>query len=129
MTLSLWCLVIVALLPYVLAGVGSYFRRANLGVVDNDNPRTQATLLEGAGARAYAAQANAWEALALLLVGLALVHFTGNADQAGTASLIFLIARILHAVFYVRGAATLRSLSFLAAFGAWIWLIVIAASG
>ena len=129
MTLSLWCLVIVALLPYVLAGVGSYFRRANLGVVDNDNPRTQATLLEGAGARAYAAQANAWEALALLLVGLALVHFTGNADHAGTASLIFLIARILHAVFYVRGAATLRSLSFLAAFGAWIWLIVIAASG
>ena len=74
MTLSLWCLVIVAVLPYVLAGVGGYFRRTNLGTVDNDNPRGQAALLEGAGARAYAAQANAWEALALFLVGLALVH-------------------------------------------------------
>ena len=99
----------VALLPYVLASVGGYFRRTNLGTVDNDNPRGQAALLEGAGARAYAAQANAWEAVALLLVGLALVHFTGTADQAGTASVIFVIARILHAVFYIRGAATLRS--------------------
>ena len=129
MTLSLWCLVIVALLPYVLAGVGGYFRRTNLGTVDNDNPRGQASLLEGAGARAYAAQANAWEALALFLVGLALVHFTGTADQAGTASMVFVIARILHAVFYIRGAPTLRSLSFFGALGAWIWLIVIAASG
>ncbi len=129
MTLSLWCLVIVAVLPYVLAGVGGYFRRTNLGTVDNDNPRGQAALLEGAGARAYAAQANAWEALALFLVGLALVHFTGNADQAGTASVIFVIARILHAVFYIRGVAMLRSLSFFGALGAWIWLVVIAASG
>ena len=129
MTLSLWCLVIVALLPYVLASVGGYFRRTNLGTVDNDNPRGQAALLEGAGARAYAAQANAWEAVALLLVGLALVHFTGTADQAGTASVIFVIARILHAVFYIRGAATLRSLSFLGALAAWFWLIVIATSG
>ncbi len=120
---------IVALLPYVLAGVGGYFRRTNLGTVDNDNPRGQAALLEGAGARAYAAQANAWEALALFLVGLALVHFTGNADQAGTASVIFVIARILHAVFYIRGVAMLRSLSFFGALGAWIWLVVIAASG
>ena len=48
-----------------LAGVGGYFRQANLGAVDNENPRTQAALLEGAGARAYAAQANAWEAVAL----------------------------------------------------------------
>ena len=120
---------IVALLPYVLAGVGGYFRRTNLGTVDNDNPRGQAALLEGAGARAYAAQANAWEALALFLVGLALVHFTGNADQAGTASVIFVIARILHAVFYIRSVAMLRSLSFFGALGAWIWLVVIAASG
>ena len=120
---------IVALLPYVLAGVGGYFRRTNLGTVDNDNPRGQAALLEGAGARAYAAQANAWEALALFLVGLALVHFTGKADQAGTASVIFVIARILHAVFYIRGVAMLRSLSFCGALGAWIWLVVIAASG
>ncbi|MCH2354325.1 MAG: MAPEG family protein [Pseudomonadales bacterium] len=129
MTLSLWCLVIVAVLPYVLAGVGGYFRRTNLGTVDNDNPRGQAALLEGAGARAYAAQANAWEALALFLVGLALVHFTGTADQAGTASIVFVIARILHAIFYISGAATLRSVSFFGAVGAWIWLIVIAASG
>jgi len=127
--LSLWCLVIVALLPYVFAGVGGYFRQANLGAVDNENPRTQAALLEGAGARAYAAQANAWEAVALFLVGLALVHFTGTADQAGTASIVFVIARILHAIFYISGAATLRSVSFFGAVGAWIWLIVIAASG
>ena len=129
MTLSLWCLVIVAVLPYVLAGVGGYFRRTNLGTVDNDNPRGQAALLEGAGARAYAAQANAWEAVALFLVGLALVHFTCTADQAGTASIVFVIARILHAIFYISSAATLRSVSFFGAVGAWIWLIVIAASG
>ena len=129
MALSLWCLVIVARRPYVCAGVGGYFRQANLGAGDNENPRTQAALLEGAGARAYAAQANAWEAVALFLVGLALVHFTGTADQAGTASIVFVIARILHAIFYISGAATLRSVSFFGAVGAWIWLIVIAASG
>jgi len=128
MTTPFWCLVLVAGLPIGLALVGDYFRHADLGSVDNRDPRGQAARLQGAGARAYAAQANAWEALPLFSVAVLVAHLSGgDPSSSAIASVVFLIARVAHAVFYIADQSTLRSVSFLVAFGCCIWLVAIAA--
>jgi uncharacterized MAPEG superfamily protein len=128
MTTPFWCLVLVAGLPIGLALVGDYFRHVELGSVDNRDPRGQAARLEGAGARAYAAQANAWEALPLFAVAVFVAHLSGgDTSNSAIASVLFLIARVAHAAFYIADRSTLRSVSFLVAFGCCIWLVVIAA--
>ena len=65
MSVLIICLFIGAILPIALSWVGGYFRMQQFGKVDNKNPRAQSAGLEDTGARAVAAQQNAWEALAL----------------------------------------------------------------
>jgi len=77
MNTVLACLLIAVLTPYVLAGIGGYHKGKQLGKVDNNNPRAQAAQLTGAGARAVAAQQNAWEALAVFTASLAAAFFAG----------------------------------------------------
>jgi uncharacterized MAPEG superfamily protein len=129
MTTPFWCLVIVAVIPYVLAGAGGYFKTRQFGKPDNNEPRAQAAQLEGAGARAGAAQHNAWEALALFTPAVILAHLAGaDPGMSATASLLFLAARVVHPVLYIAGQATLRSLVFVVGFGSAIWLFSLAAS-
>ena len=128
MTTPLWCLVIVAALPQLLALLGDYYRKSALGSIDNDDPRGQAARLEGSGARAYAAQQNAWEALPTFMVAVWVAHAAGaDAPASAIASIGFVATWLLHAVFYVTGLSTLRSLSFLAGIGCCTWLVVLAA--
>jgi uncharacterized MAPEG superfamily protein len=113
MTTPFWCLVVVALLPYVLAGVGGYFRIQQLGTLDNQHPRIQAQQLEGIAARAYAAQQNAWEALPFFGVAVVLAHLAGaDPGASATAAIAVLGARILHPILYLADQATARSLIF-----------------
>src|SRR5512134_2190948 len=126
MSTPLWCLVIVALLPYVLSFTGGYFRMRQLGAVDNKHPRQQVAKLEGVGARAYAAQANAWEALGFFTAAVAVLHLA-NPDVARGAtaanlSLGFLATRVLHPIFYLANLDLLRSLAFLVGLGCVIGL-------
>jgi uncharacterized MAPEG superfamily protein len=118
MTTPLWCLVIVAILPYVLAPLGGYFRIQQFKGLDNKHPRIQQAKMEGIGARALVAQQNAWEALAFFTAAVVVSHFT-QADP-GTASKLsvgFLVTRILHPVLYLANIDTLRSLVFLVGLG------------
>ena len=73
MTTPLIALVIVALLPYVLAGMGGPFRIKQFGKIDNNHPRQQYSQLTGMGGRVWAAQQNAWEALAIFTAAVAVV--------------------------------------------------------
>lgn len=128
MTTPLWCLFIVSLIPFVLAGVGGYHRTKQFGRVDNNEPREQAAKLEGAGARATAAQANAWEALALFTAAVSVNHFAGgDPGSAAIAAVVFVVARVLHPICYLADIATARSLVFLVGLGACISLFVQAA--
>jgi uncharacterized MAPEG superfamily protein len=121
MSTPLWCLVIVALLPYVLSFTGGYFRMRQLGAVDNKHPRQQIPKLEGVGARAYAAQANAWEALGFFTAAVVVLHLANpEAARGATAanlSLAFLATRILHPIFYLANQDMLRSVVFLVGLG------------
>jgi uncharacterized MAPEG superfamily protein len=115
-------------MPIMLAWVGGYFRQKQLGTVDNKEPRQQYAQLEGAGARAVAAQQNAWEALAIFVPAVLVAHLAGaDAGQAALAAEIFVVARILYGVFYIANKDVLRSLSFLVGLGCSIWLFVMSA--
>lgn len=114
MTTPFWCLFAVLLLPLFLAFAGGYFRGKAFGTADNKNPRAQAARLEGPGARAYAAQANAWEASILFSATVLTTHAAGLSAEAATPwTLAFVAFRVLHGVFYLQDLDKLRSLSFM----------------
>jgi uncharacterized MAPEG superfamily protein len=128
MTVAFWCLLIACLLPVVTAWVCGYFRQKQLGHLDNKHPRLQCAQLEGPGARAFAAQQNAWEALPIFASAVLVAHLAGVAeDQAATAAVVFVVARVLYPVFYIANLDILRSLSFMVGFGASLSLFIMAA--
>jgi uncharacterized MAPEG superfamily protein len=125
MTTVLACLLIAVLLPYVLAFTGSYHKAKQFGKVDNNNPRAQSAQLTGVGARAVAAQQNAWEALAVFTASLAAALLAGvEAASLATPALIFAAARIAHAACYLADLASARSGTFLVATVCCIWIFV-----
>jgi uncharacterized MAPEG superfamily protein len=122
-----WCVLVAIFLPYTLAGVASYFKIKQFGSIDNHHPRAQATALEGAGARTYGAQLNAWEALVVFGLAVVVAHLAGADPGASSlASVIFLVARVLHAVFYISDMAPLRTLMFVVASVCCLWLFGLA---
>ena len=128
MTTPFWCVLIAVMIPYVLAGISGYFKTQQFGSIDNRHPRVQAAALVGAGARAYAAQQNAWEALPVFGLAVVVAHLSGaDPGLSSLASALFIGARILHAVFYIADQASLRSLAFVLGFGCCLWLIGLAA--
>jgi uncharacterized MAPEG superfamily protein len=129
MTVPFWCLLAAVAMPYLLAFTGAAYRQRELGSVDNRHPRQQAQQLTGAGARCYAAQQNAWEALAVFTAAVLVSHLAGaDAGRSAIAATVFVAARVLHAVFYVADRDRLRSLSFVVGMGCCVWLFVLAAS-
>lgn len=128
MTTPLWCLTIVVFIPIILAFIGSYFKTQQFGTLDNKNPREQAVELSGAGSRANAAQSNAWEALAMFTVAVLVSHLAGvPAEEAAPWTIAFVVARLLHAIFYISDLDKARSVSFLAGIVCIVTLFVKAA--
>lgn len=129
MTTPFWCLLVASIIPFVLAGVGGYLRVQQLGVLDANHPRVQALELRGVAARAYASQQNAWEALAIFTAAVMLTHLTGaDAGSTATASIVFIIARVLHPVMYIADQAYARTGVFTVGLGSCLWLFYLAAS-
>ena len=125
MNTVLICLTIATFLPIVLAFISLRYRIAQFGKPDINTPRAQASQLEGAGHRIVAAQQNAWEALIMYGAALLTTQLTGlDLAAIATASLVFIVARIAHGIFYVAGMAPLRFVSFMTGFGAIVWIIV-----
>jgi uncharacterized MAPEG superfamily protein len=116
-TTPFWCLFIACLIPNFLAPVAARYKAQQFGTLDNNNPRAQTAALEGTGARAVAAQMNAWEALAIFTAAVTVNHLSGG--DPGTSAILAMVwvgARILHAVFYVTDIAAARSAAFAVAF-------------
>jgi len=129
-TTPLWCLLIVAFLPYPLAFLGGYFKTRQFGRADNKQPRQQAALLEGAGARVVAAQSNAWEALGIFTAAQVVLHLANpeaaRGSTAANLSLAYLATRILHPIFYVANIDMARSAVFVLGMVCLVWLFVLA---
>ena len=128
MTVPLWCLVIATFLPFAWSFTGHAMRQKQFGNIDNNHPRLQQALLTGFGARAMAAQQNAWEALAMFTPAVLVAHVNGaTTGQASIAAIIFIVARVLHGCVYLANLANLRSLIWIVGAGAVIRLFVLAA--
>jgi len=126
MTVPLYCLAVVALLPYVCSWVAGYFRYRQFGTLDNKTPRLQQAGLEGVGARAQAAQANAWEALPFSTAAVVISHLAGaDARKAALLSETFVVTRVLHPILYVADLDVLRSLVFGLGLVCVVWLFLI----
>ncbi len=129
MTIPMWCLLGGVVLPYVWAGVSVPFRNKELGGLDLEQPRLQALSLTAGGAGAWGAQMNQWEALTVFMAAN-LVAFVQGVDPTGawaTASIVWLVARALHGVFYVMEKAVLRVVCFVAGTAMSVWIFVMAA--
>lgn len=128
MTTALWCLMITALIPTLLSFTGGYLRHKELGGADNKNPRQQYAQATGVVSRVFAAQQNAWEGLMLFTAALVAAFVSGvPQEQLATVSIVFVVARVLHAVFYMADRDMLRSLSYLVALGSVICIFIMGA--
>lgn len=128
MTTPFACVLIAVLLPYVLSTLGGYLRVKQFGSLDNKHPRAQSAALEGVGARIYAAQANAWEALPVFASAVFVAQFSGvDPTAAATPAVVFVLARIAHPILYAANLDVLRSLIFLVGLGSCLWLFGLAA--
>lgn len=128
MTTPFWCLFIVVLLPYVWSFAAAAQRKQQLGTIDNKYPRLQQAKLEGLGARLMGAHQNAWEAVAFFTPAVVVSHLAGaEPGRAAQLSMGFVLARVLHGVFYATNLDMLRSLAFVAATALAVWLFLLAA--
>jgi uncharacterized MAPEG superfamily protein len=125
MTIAYWCVLIAALLPIVWAGVA----KAGGGRrYDNARPREFLAALDGYRQRANWAQQNSYETYAFFAAGVIIAHLAGAAQSTVDAlAVTFVIARVAYGIFYIADRSTLRSLTWLVAFGCTVGLFVAAA--
>jgi uncharacterized MAPEG superfamily protein len=128
MPVLLWCLFIAIFLPYIWS-IAAVFERVKLPEgLDNNHPRLQQSRLTGRGARAVAAQGNAWEALIVFAPAVFVAQSRGaDAKWAAILGCIWVVARLLHGVFYLSDIAPARSTTFAVSYFCAIGLFVLGA--
>jgi uncharacterized MAPEG superfamily protein len=104
-----WCVLVAALLPYIWIGIA----KAGARGYDNRDPRGwMARQSEPRRLRAHAAQLNAFESFPAFAAGVALASIADvDTDRIAWLALVFVVARVLHGVFYLADRSTLRSLA------------------
>ena len=125
MAIAYWCILVAALLPYVWVTVAKrsgerYNNRDPRGWQDRQtNPRSQ---------RAHAAHLNGFESFPVFVAGVLMAQLAGVASMTiNSPAIAFVVARVLHGVFYVANVQALRSLVWLVGLGCAVALIAMAA--
>jgi uncharacterized MAPEG superfamily protein len=112
-TLAYWCVLLVALLPIVCAGIAKWGRFGtprHLGGYDNVDPRTWLARQTDWRARANAAQSNSFEALPFFIGAVLIAHQLGaNQSVVDILAFVFVVLRVVYILLYVGGQATARS--------------------
>ena len=112
-TVAYWCVLVMAILPIVCAGISKYgmfsVKRKD-GGYDNNHPRAWLSRQSDWRARANAAQANTFEALPFFFAAVVIAHVL----QAGQTRLDilafgFVVLRMAYVVVYVADMANTRS--------------------
>ena len=114
MEVAIICLITLIWLPILLSWVTGYFRKVQLGVIDNNNPRAQCAQLQGVGARLVAAQSNTWEAVTVYMASILAVFLSGiDPDNIIVPCIIFVVCRIFYIAAYAANQGVLRSTIYL----------------
>lgn len=121
MEISYLCVLIAALIPYVLTG---YAKLAGKGY-DNRSPREFQEKLSGPAKRAHFAQLNSFEAFPAFAAAVIIAHLAGVDPSRMTAlSIGFVVCRVLYGIFYIIDQPTLRTLVWAAGFFCVIGLFI-----
>ncbi len=127
MTPALWMALVPFVMPYLVHLVVVEARTET--TYDTNRPRAQSASLEGWGARAWAAEQNAFEAAPPASVVFLIAHLTGVSDGwVLGAGAVWVAGRAVHAVAYVGDVPPARSIAFGVANLA-IVAVVLAAAG
>ena len=125
MAIAYWCILIAALLPYLWVSVAKKSGER----YNNRDPRDwQAKQTNPRSNRAHAAHLNGFESFPAFVAGVLMAQLAGVAPATiNLLAIVFVIARVLHGVFYVANVQALRSLVWLVGFASALALIVMAA--
>jgi uncharacterized MAPEG superfamily protein len=115
MTIAYWCILIVAVLPYICAGMAKFaFGSAQGDGYDKHDPRAWLARRTGAQARAHAAQLNGFEALPFFIGAVLLAHqLHAPQGRVDTLAAAFVVSRLLYIGAYIANWPSLRS---------WVWI-------
>lgn len=123
------CLLVAVVMPMICSWISGYYRYKQFGVVNNKEPRIQASKLEGVGQRACAAQANCWEALAVFSTAVLALFISGiDLSSVATLCVIFVALRAAYIICYLTNQDLLRSTVFIGGFGICIYFFTLALS-
>lgn len=93
-------------LPFFVVGAARFNAK-----VDLNNPRAEQDKLPPYAQRANAAHQNSFEVFMLFAAAALMVYATGKASNyTSTVTIVFLVARLLHSVFYISNILPLRGL-------------------
>lgn len=123
MTIAFWCVLIVAVIPVITAGIAKAGAK-----FDNNNPRDWLAKQEGYRRRANAAQANAFEAFPFFAAAV-IIAFLLKAPQerVDTLAMCFVAARVAYLGFYLADLAVLRSIAWMGGAVCTVWIFVLGA--
>jgi len=118
-TLAYWCVLVVAVLPIVCAGIaksGMFGKPRSQGGYDNANPRTWLASQSDWRARANAAQANSFEAMPFFIGAVVIAHQLGaHQGRLDLLAFLFVVLRMVYIMMYLAGLANIRSIVWIAA--------------
>lgn len=125
MTIPYWCILIAAVLPYVWVIIA----KTAVKGVDNRDPRAWlAAQPHPRVRRGNAAHLNAFEAFAPFAAGVLMAQAAGvDPERITGLAITFVVARVLHGVFYLADLDKLRSLAWTVGIGCVAALMVLAA--
>ena len=113
MTTELLCLVVNALWGAVLVFVEVLAKTKSAGVAWNAGNREREPDVAPWVQRTGRALSNHKENFPLFATGVLVVHLTGRADRwSALACIVYVVARVVHALLYMAGITRARSLAF-----------------
>ena len=126
-TVAYWCVLFMAFLPIVCAGIakyGKFSKSRSDGEYDNHNPRVWLAKQTEWRARANAAQANTFESLPFFFAAVIIAHqLQARQIVVDILAFMFIVLRIAYVLMYVADMAKTRSAVWFAALLVNIWLL------
>ena len=112
-TIAYWCILAMALLPILCAGLAKksgFGKPRREGGYDNVDPRQWLAKQSGWAARANAAQANTFESLPFFFAAVLIAHqLDALQSRLDVLAVVFVVLRIIYVMMYVAGMAKMRS--------------------
>lgn len=127
-TIAYWCVLVMAILPIVCAGIAKYgmFSKSRRdGGYDNNNPRVWLAKQTDWRARANAAQANTFESLPFFFAAVIIAHqLQARQTMVDILAFMFVVLRVAYVLMYVADMAKTRSVIWAAALLINIWILL-----